>query len=116
MGAMIIGIITGSIIYAFYFFVFIFYCFFTLTPPIVLRFFYFKRPLQKSEWQKLVKIECIFFGLIIAVLSLIYIIESVKTNDFSVGTLIALIASKILVDAVIVLIQKVITVFPKIKK
>lgn len=64
MGAMIIGIFSGLATYAFLGFLLIIMCYLCIAPVLIIRFILLKRPIQKQEWYKILKGECIFYGVI----------------------------------------------------
>ncbi len=62
MGAMIIGIFSRFFMYLYLFFMFILVVFLFFVPAAILRFLLLKRPAEKSEWYKILKIESVICG------------------------------------------------------
>ncbi len=62
----------------------IFFGVYVLIPPLVLRLYLYKRPLQKNEWIKLYKIENIFYAILLVIFNVVWIISDLPIEQSDV--------------------------------
>lgn len=114
MGAMIIGIFTGFLMYLYLFLMFILVILMFFVPAAVIRFFLLKRPAEKKEWYRILRIECIICG-IFAVISILLSLRYAAGGGEITKTVLSALISFIFEFSTIFCVQWLILRIPKNK-
>ncbi len=108
MGAMLAGMFTWGAMCAFFIFLFVFNVVYVYFPPLVLRLYLYKRPLQKAERTKLYKIESVFYWILLLIFNVSAVIAQLNIHELDVCGILGADAILIIYTAFHFLIQRII--------
>ncbi|MCQ2471932.1 MAG: hypothetical protein MJ147_07850 [Clostridia bacterium] len=108
MDAMLVGMFTWGAMWTFFVFLFVFNVVYVYFPPLLLRFYIYKRPLEKAERTKLYKIECVFYGILLVLFNVVSVILQLKNHQLDVLGILKADGSLIVYTAFHLLIQRII--------